>query len=183
METKREKSIKMLMQKLGAIRSELYNRTVVVYDPLTVAVYSKKATRPTYHYKFKTESEFYNYLQKIEKDAEDEKLRDEIWSKQYKEIGNKIQPGEILISSWGYEQTNIDFYIVLSRKNDFVTIQEIGQQRRLTGDMSGLCKPDQSITIGEPFRRKINRWGGVNLESYKSCVLWDGREYSWSSYA
>ena len=171
------------MQKPGAIRSEIYDRTVVVYDPLCVAVFIKRTITPLYHYKFRTEQEFYDYLRKIELDAEKEIKRAEEERLKYMAESNKIQPGEILISSWGYEQTNIDFYIVLSRKNDFVTIQEIGQQRRLTGDMSGVCSPDPTTIIGEPFRRKINRWGSVNLESYKSCMLWDGREYSWSSYA
>jgi len=93
-------------------------------------------------------------------------------------------PGAILYSSWGYDQTNIDFYEILERNNDFVIIQEIGQVRDhdSMGD-SGTCMPNKEIKIGEPFRKKITKNASINLESYKGCWLWDGKPKSWSSYA
>ncbi|HAY3536886.1 TPA: hypothetical protein JRX32_003549 [Elizabethkingia anophelis] len=46
-----------------------------------------------------------------------------------KAISNTIQKGTILYSDWGYEQTNINFYLVLERKNSKLILQEIGQIR------------------------------------------------------
>ena len=34
-------------------------------------------------------------------------------------------PGAILVDSWGWDQTNIDFYRITKRSGDFVTVEKL----------------------------------------------------------
>ena len=92
-------------------------------------------------------------------------------------------PGAILYSSWGYEQTNVDFYIILERVNNTVTLQQIGEIRQYDHADSGKVSPDASKTFGEPFKKRINKYGYINLNSYSYCNLYDGTPKYFSTYA
>ena len=96
---------------------------------------------------------------------------------------DSIQKDTILYSSWGYEQTNIDFYIVLERKGQSVTLQKIGKEitKRNYND-SGKCIADASIRIGEPFKKRLSKYGGIALNSYANAKVYDGKELYWSNY-
>lgn len=68
-----------------------------------------------------------------------------------------LQVGDVLMSMWGYEQTNIDYYLVqkLVGKNS-VEIIEIGTIGEATGIMHGMVIPDKSRIIGEPMIRRVS---------------------------
>jgi hypothetical protein len=42
------------------------------------------------------------------------------------EVERDPQPGDIYVNSWGYDQTNIDYYQVVKRTPGTVTIRKIG---------------------------------------------------------
>jgi len=65
------------------------------------------------------------------------------------------KPGDIFYTSWGYEQTNIDFYQIISVKNKTATICKIGSDRKYTGPMCGECSPVKDKFVGEPFQKRI----------------------------
>lgn len=78
--------------------------------------------------------------------------------------------GDILSASWGYDQTNVDFYQVLSVKNKTVEIQEIGQNITGDGFMSGQTSPDPSKKFGNVLKKSvcISTYGnGIVHESVK----------------
>lgn len=180
--TKKQMAIDFLMSKPEAKKETFYTLEIIVYG-LIVAIFSGKSPKPYKHYRFDDESALNAFIQTEKtREAREEQKRVER-SKQYEAEKQKIVEGAILYSSWGYEQTNIDFYIVVSRKNDFVILQKVGQNRTYDRDDTGKCTPDVSKKIGDPFRKKINNYGGVNLNSYSWCGLWDGEPEAWSSYA
>lgn len=105
--------------------------------------------------------------------------------------------GAIVYSSWGYEQTNIDFYKITKRTASTVTLQPIGQKREATGDMTWKVMPDPDNVLDKPaLRRKVcisKRWVqgqqieeeiGMRFEpSYGWIGLWDGKPKHASGYA
>lgn len=99
---------------------------------------------------------------------------------------NEYQEGKILQSSWGYEQTNVDFYKIVKRTAKSVLLQEIGKIKTESGNMSGEAVPDISIEIGKPFRRKLLIHGdsilGCHFE-YGTIRAWEGRPAYYSTYA
>ena len=103
-----------------------------------------------------------------------------------------VQVGFIFHYSWGYDQTNNDFYQVIAKKGQFVTIREIGQESVSKGagysSMSDFRRPlkDSFIEKAAPMIKKIQFSSGkpfLKMNSYGWCDLWDGREAYNSWYA
>ena len=180
---KLENAIKHFLEKENAIKEEYGRLTIIRYQDRYLVIF-KNSYKPLYHLSFKFGTGIEDFIKKVKNQEDREIEAQNKYLNEKKEEKKLFVPGAILYSSWGYEQTNIDFYEILERKNDFVIIQEIGQIRNYDsrGD-SGTCMPDKKIKIGEPFRKKITKHASINLESYKYCGLWNGKPLSWSSYA
>lgn len=100
--------------------------------------------------------------------------------------------GDILVSSWGYDQTNVDFYKVLklSPSGKSITIQRIKSKVTETGYMCGNSVPlvphEVSKYDGEPKTKRVNLMNegyNVSLTNYSSAYLWDGQPEYCSWYA
>jgi hypothetical protein len=91
-----------------------------------------------------------------------------------------VKAGSIFSASWGYDQTNVDFYEVVkvSPSGKTVTLQEVGQHRQTSGhEPSDRVVPDRTIKKGQPFRRKLHVWPtgcAVSITSYSWASPWDG---------
>ena len=65
--------------------------------------------------------------------------------------------GDVLMSMWGYEQTNVDYYQVTElHGRSQVTLRQIARRSEATGDMQGDCVPAPGQFIGEPRRCKVD---------------------------
>jgi hypothetical protein len=101
---------------------------------------------------------------------------------------SSFAPGAILASSWGYDQTNVDFYRVEKIKGDWITLQEIAASDASADSdlaMTGRVVPAvPHAPKGEPFRRKL-RTGSqcVKISSYEFASAWDGTPQRVSWYA
>lgn len=101
-----------------------------------------------------------------------------------------VPVGTILYSSWGYDQTNIDFYIVRSTGKTFFEVEEMSQKMtRATGNMSEYVMPDKpngnffkgyyketKSKYGPSVHRKLTVKG-------RHASIWDGKEKYQSHYA
>lgn len=81
-----------------------------------------------------------------------------------------LQLGDILRASWGYEQTNIDYYQVTRLVGSMtVEVREIAQQREETEYMQGRCVPAPGEFIGEAKRYRVSDYGkrdSIKVASY-----------------
>lgn len=97
-----------------------------------------------------------------------------------------LKVGDILYSSWGYDQTNIDFYQVTR-----VVGAHTVELRKIAGKDAGggngydrgNCVASPGQFIGEPFQKRANHEGTIAIASYANAYLWDGKPRYWSSYA
>ncbi|SBP89266.1 hypothetical protein [Thiomonas delicata] len=81
-----------------------------------------------------------------------------------------LKVGDVLVASWGYEQTNIDFYQVTTRTGKRgVTLRKITSQRETDAWEQGTCVPAVGHFVGEPFTARSNSRGTVTLASYKTA--------------
>ena len=97
-----------------------------------------------------------------------------------------MKTGDILTAQWGYEQTNITFYVVLDATEKTAKIQEIGKEKTRTDSMEGYAMPKPSQLVGKPIRRKISPFEGVEeikVQSYMWARPWDGRPEHFTEYA
>ena len=105
----------------------------------------------------------------------------------------QLHVGDVLQAQWGYDQTNIDYYLVTAEiGKTMVEITEIGQLRE-QGDiaMTGSCVPDKTNLIGKPMKKQPDGTR-IKIESFASAHLItptviEGIEVyqkaNWTSYA
>jgi hypothetical protein len=100
---------------------------------------------------------------------------------------NPYQVGQVFYDSWGYEQTNIDFYQVIEVGKMSVKIRKIGQvMSREAGFMCEYLMPAVNEFIGEAETKIIvlDRKGVPHINGYRGWISeWDGREKYQSHYA
>lgn len=97
---------------------------------------------------------------------------------------HKLQLGHILKCSWGYDQTNVDFYQVTGlRGARTVELRKIGAVSHEDLSMQGTCTPRADAFIGQPFTRRVDEDNGVKINSYSWARLWQGRPERWTAYA
>ena len=189
--TKREQMIQNYISKPNATVESYRDATIISYTSSNnnpcVAIYTPfcKGIKPAYNNAFNSDADRAAFIADkkhvIDRDTEAAERR----AIENAAEAEKIQAGSILYSSWGYEQTNIDFFKVLSRKNNTVTMQKIGFKVESYNDhhMSGRKVADETVTDGEVMTKRINKLGGIKLNSFMSCSAWDGRPLSFSEYA
>lgn len=120
-------------------------------------------------------------------------------------VADKIEPGAILYSSWGYDQTNVDFYMVTRTTQASAWIVPMSARETETGFMSGYSIPLEPCTtervwdretgllterpvVPQIHRIKRTTWRSepeeyLNLTSYSGAYLWDGKRKYASHYA
>lgn len=118
----------------------------------------------------------------VEKAAGIEKMQDVTPHK-----AEKYEVGAILSDSWGYEQTNVDFYCVVRMTAKTVVLLPMTEIYRGTGDMSGKVMPGGIKWHEKPISKRINEYTGFSMRSGGIsggwCTLWDGEEELTTSYA
>jgi len=80
-----------------------------------------------------------------------------------------LSVGDVLMSMWGYEQTNVDYYEVTAHHGRTqVTLRRIAARSEATGGMQGDCTPVPGKFTGEPIRCKVDGSSNtVRLSSFQ----------------
>lgn len=100
---------------------------------------------------------------------------------------NPLKGGELLVSSWGYDQTNVDFYAVTRVSGKRVWIRRIASDGEATGPMQERVWPrvpvvftgDETMHIAQPCGE-----AGVSIKvGHHYARLAEPRTYHSSSYA
>lgn len=159
----------------------------------TLEAWRGKAFKSFANYYFKDEERRELYLQQLIHDHEkmiQYKARRKVEQKLEKsvtpEVMSKIPVGTILSNSWGYEQTNVDFYQVVAVKNKSVVIRRIASSMvEDCGPMSGRATAVSDSFIGEEIVKRVQAYRGTPYISMKhgSCSIWTGRPMYVSWYA
>lgn len=89
--------------------------------------------------------------------------------------------GDIVNTSWGYDQTNVDFFVVTRVTAARVWVRKIARDYRETGFMAGKTWPAMPIEmVGPETRHNVSR-GGFTIDGHYT-KLTTGEVYT-SSYA
>lgn len=167
------------------VNAIIYLFTNRTNQPAAIA-YAGKSNKADFHYHFKTEDQRQQYCNAwMERIAQRQATRDahKAIRKEQASQPHHIKAGEIFYTSWGYEQTNVDFYQVISVTAHSVKLLELCQQdKEYPGMMSGYTMPcrnqfknEKVITCrvtGENFR--------INGRYY--AHKWDGQPKHYSTY-
>ena len=95
--------------------------------------------------------------------------------------------GDWFVATWGYDQTNVDFYRVTRKTKAMIELSPIPSKYDMTGDLAGQARPDLDAEPGAPIglkRPKGYRNNGkdnvyVRMNSYSSArKIDDPKNYS-----
>jgi len=167
--------------------------------PATYLVFAGKAAKPVCHFAARTLDEAYaRVAAKVREIAASVKARAEMKAKwkAEREAGIKacdLKPGDILSRSWGYEQTNVDFYQI-SRRISATMVEVVKIAASLKpdegiGPMSGkvVAVPlDQTAIDALPAEKrkrcKITGKDTIGVGKGDNATKWDGRPLYCSWY-
>ncbi len=144
-------------------------------------IWQPKAIKPYFNYLVKHEDlqkyidDHNSRLLKYQEDLKQRKLRNKVTPEKIK----SLSIGSIFYCSWGYEQTNIDFYQVISIKGIMIEIQAIKSSliEHDTHD-SGKVIPLKDEFRGQPIKKKLQCMDNtfrIAIHSFADAYLWDGK--------
>lgn len=141
-----------------------------------------RAQKPDWHYSFRNQKEC---AARVHSFIRSRRLHAEAKAKYAAHRNGKhsLKIGQVLYTSWGYEQTNVEWFQVTRLiGKTMVEVRQIGGLSEETGYMQGRTMPDIGNYTGEPLRRRARPSGSVRIDDVRDAWLWDGKPRSWSSY-
>jgi hypothetical protein len=126
-----------------------------------------KAINPTWQYRFKdaaqrtkeVEQTFAKVQAKVDRKAQEKAKKSEAM------VNHGVVPGDVFKCEWGYDQTNIDYYEVISVTGKTALICRIGCLSEETAFMQGDSVPQLGAFIGKPKKKLIQK-SSVDSEAY-----------------
>ena len=146
-----------------------------------------RAQKPTWHYRFKTSE---RRQECVDAQIEAVKLKEAAKAKRREERKNHtLQVGDVLVSSWGYDQTNVDFYKVTRRVGsstiEYVTLPKL--EVKESAECHGMaCRVIPAIdhnTISQTkYRARVSN-DSIKIHSCSYARKWNGKPEYCSWYA
>jgi len=99
---------------------------------------------------------------------------------------NPVKVNDIFYTSWGYDQTNIDFYMVVEVLKSSVKVVSIGEDRTYTGNMQGTCVPNLNHRCEKILTKRINvinNKPSFKVASYAHAYPWNGQPMNFTEWA
>lgn len=118
--------------------------------------------KPLFNYRFRSVERMIEYcsewIERVEANINSENERKAKKKEAQKVMNHNFKEGMIIYNSWGYDQTNIDFYQVVESKEKSIKLRKICKSyvEGSEGFMSANVKPVENAFIGEPFLKKVN---------------------------
>lgn len=136
-----------------------------------------KRSKPDFHYRFRSEEARAEHVDEYIRNAEAHaKIRAEEKAKRTA-FEHTLKVGDILYSSWGYDQTNIDFYqvtAVVGKKS--VKIRRIGSRTDHSerGADYVVAAKDAFIESEDEMLKRVGQGNVITIESYANAYPWSG---------
>ena len=172
------------------ITSNLDNKPVaVLYKPTPKAKFSKE--KQIFGFRFLNEDrrlEYINedYLNRVKNQEAKEKYKSDKKIKNKSDLLN-VKVGDIFKDSWGYEQTNVDYFQVVAKpSSSFIVVKKINYELidETVSNMSAYVKPlinsfknDEELKFklnGASFKSSSFSWANKveNIEEEKAYTSW-----------
>lgn len=94
-----------------------------------------------------------------------------------------LKVGDILSGSWGYDQTNIDFFEVVATTRLSVDVRRLAQHRTATAWAQDDCMPIPGKYISEATTHRCSAGNCIKSPVHGVASMWDGRKEHSTSYA
>ena len=136
--------------------------------------FAANQNKPLWHTSFGNEASRRRAIEETIKERKAFLERKQKQQEERKQFVHSFKEGDILSSSWGYDQTNVDFYQVTKVIGKAVEIRSIESKI-----VSGSGGPSEAVIpvpnhFSGPPLRKIPTGNCLRLTSYSSACPWEG---------
>lgn len=141
--------------------------------------FAGKSVKPLWHYAFQSPEARQKFIDQTitDRKARIKMVQDRRDERKAWEHG--LQVGDLLYSSWGYDQTNVDFYEVTAVSGKAVVIREIETKVVRSGQGSEAVVGVPHRFVGEAMKKiPIPSYKGepaIKLNSFSHAYKWDGQ--------
>ncbi|MBS9775729.1 MAG: hypothetical protein KGV57_01395 [Fusobacterium sp.] len=160
------------------IRIEKLNLDCFYSEEKKVAIlYKGRSRKPNFYYSFKTTEMMYKKINStidhfcaIYDEKENRKRKIKELRKNFK-ASNFFKEGDIVYNSWGYGQTNVEFYQVVKVLPKSIRVREISQQKVEGSEGFDCCDvvavKDSFLKNSKPFLLRLQP--ALDEEGYEIC--------------
>lgn len=151
-------------------------------------VFHGKAQKPDWHYAFRTEEHRERRIAEWRDGLTAHRAERDRRKQERTDFRHGYQVGDILYGSWGYEQTNVDFWEVTEVRGAYIIIRHLcsklvngeegfmqGRMVPLPGQFSTQNGDKWSTLRKRPQPGGTDDKGSVRITSYLSAYEWDGQ--------
>lgn len=137
-----------------------------------------KQAKPAMHYKYATVEKRDAAIEKFFDDQVEvakikaERKAAEKARKEAAAVDAKV--GDIYYTSWGYDQTNVDFYQIVGKKGQTFKVQAIGKTIVEEKRGADYVVAAPAHKCGEVMTKRMNGTGGFTMSSFEYASAWDG---------
>lgn len=142
-------------------------------EPKIVALaYAGKRTKPDWHFQFASEDRLRQKIEDTLRGLMAWQERKAEW-KAKRNAPHDVKVGDVFRCSWGYDQTNIDYFECTSVIGAHtIEVRPIAQDSIETLSMQGECVPMRGAYTGEAVRKRVKMVGGepaIAIYSYANA--------------
>ena len=147
-------------------------------DRLIAVAWSGKRSKHDWYYRFRDKKQMDKYISdyfcKLEDMARLKIERKEQKKKEKLEFFDSIQVGDIFVDSWGYDQTNVEFYKVTKKLKASIKVVQIGSKTVADHTSQLMVVPVADAVISEEIT-KVPLDGYLATRSFSCALPWNGK--------
>ena len=145
-------------------------------------VFRPKAKKPDWRFRFPNDEKRAARIKEFFDNVAERKASRKNSAKERNAGHDDVKIGTILYASWGYDQTNVDWYQVVGKSGKTMLevrkIANIGA-RGGEGPSYGNCTPAIDNFTGSVMRKRWDaKYKCVTIDQVQTAYLWDGRPKS-----
>lgn len=142
-----------------------------------------KADKPNFHHYFATAEKREKHVRAFFQSIREHEQRRKDRRESRKAFAHSVKVGDIFRTSWGYDQTNVEFFEVVEIKGKHAILREIASAGEDNGHGSEKCVAQSGEFLtprykgddrGQPIRRLIHD-GHVKIDNVRTGYAWGTR--------
>ncbi len=153
---------------------------------LTAICYTFARTKPDWHFRFHSPEERERKIAETRGTIEAHRSRIEAERRQRRQWQTGLKVGDILHGSWGYDQTNAEFWQVVDVRASGKTVRIAPLAHKAVegsqGFMSQMVLPQPGVFTDEPVTKRVQPGDEIAFEFYHAYP-WHGKAVYSSWYA
>lgn len=144
-----------------------------VGDRILGIAFQGKSNKPLFFNRFSNEAQRERTISEAIRDRKSQMARKVTQQEERRNFKHDIQPGDIYYTSWGYDQTNVDFYEVVAASDKSISVREVESKTVSSERGADYVSAVPGKYVGS-LMKKVPSAHGFRVDS-AMATKWDGK--------